>query len=224
MSKITKLKAEKREVTGSKVKRLRDQGIIPSNIFGSGVESVAINVTAEDFYPVYKKAGETGLIEIDLGDDTRSVLISNIQLHPVTDEALHVDFLQVDLKKKVSAAVPVELTGESPAEKEGLGIMVQHVNELEVEALPLDLPESFVLSVESLATLEDSLTVADIKVDAEKVEIQAEPDLIIANITEIREEEPEPVVEGTEETEEDAGASEATEETTNDETDTSSEE
>jgi len=224
MSKITKLKAQKRDMTGSKVKRLRNQGIIPSNIFGSGVESVAISITAEDFYPVYKKAGETGLIEIDLGDDTRSVLISDIQLHPVTDEALHVDFLQVDLKKKVSAAVPVELIGESPAEKEGIGIMVQQVNELEVEALPLDLPESFELSVEGLATLDDFLTVADIKVDTEKIEIQAEPDLIIANITEIREEEPEPIVEGAEETEEETAGNEASGESTGEETKASAEE
>lgn len=201
MSKLTKLSASARELTGRKVKQLRNQDILPANIFGSDIESVAIQVAYDDFIKAFDRAGETGIIEVSLGDDTRSVLVSEIQYHPVTDKVLHVDLREVDLKKKVAAMVPVELVGESPAEKNAIGVLVQHVNELEVEALPLELPEKFELDVSEMATLEDSISVADIKVDVDKVEIQAEPDLIIANVTEIREEEPEPepeVVEGEE--------------------------
>lgn len=192
MSKITKINADRRELLGSKVKKLRNEGLIPANIFGSDIESVAITLAYDDFRRAFERAGETGIIEVSLSDEKRSVLVSDIQFHPVTDSIVHVDLREVDLKKKVSAMVPVELIGESPAEKNGIGVLVQHVNELEVEALPLDLPESFELDVSGLETLEDSLSVADINVDTTKVEIDAEPELIVANITEIREEEPEP--------------------------------
>lgn len=199
-SKLTKLQAEKRTVTGKKVKNLRKEGIIPANIFGKGVESLSIQVKATEFKDVYKQVGETGIVEVTIGKVTRPVLVNGMHTHPVTDEILHIDLRQVDLKAKITANVPVELTGEAPAEKEGLGIMVQQLDEVEVEALPLDLPESFEINVENLKTLEDSIKVSDLKI-AGDVEILTDSERIVANISEIRKEEEPAPVEATDEEE-----------------------
>lgn len=183
-----KLAATKREVFGRKVKQLRTEGKIPANIFGKELKSVSISVTVDDFKKVFNKAGETGIIDISLGKENRPVLVTGVQHHPVTDEILHVDFRQVDLKAKITAQVPVELIGVAPAEKEGLGIMVQQLNEVEVEALPLDLPDTFELDATVLKTLDDSIKVSDIKV-GEKVTILTELEQTVANISAIRQEE-----------------------------------
>jgi large subunit ribosomal protein L25 len=73
---------------------------------------------------------------LEIGKVEKPVLVHNLQVNPVSDVPVHVDFLQVDLKEKVEAEVPVELTGESPAEKQAIGTVVQHLNEIKVEALP----------------------------------------------------------------------------------------
>ena len=93
------IKAAKRKLLGRKVKTLRKKGILPANIYGKGVKSLSVEVRLSDFQKVYKKAGETGLVEIVVGSKKRPVLIHNIQKDPVTDDYIHADFLQVDLKK-----------------------------------------------------------------------------------------------------------------------------
>lgn len=177
------LKAEKRDVLGRKVKHLRKEGVIPANIFGKKVKSLAIKVSSDDFKKVYKDAGETGLVEITLGGkDIRPVLIHNVQVGPVEDGILHVDFLQVDLKEKVTAEVPVEAVGESPAEKQGLGTVVTQINEVEVEALPSDLPEKFEVDLSLLTEVDQAIYVKDIKVDTKKVMILDNPEDIIVKV------------------------------------------
>jgi large subunit ribosomal protein L25 len=121
------------------------------------------------------------------------VLIHHIQEDPVTDKAIHIDFLQVDLKEKVTAQVPIELLGESPAEKEGKGVVVQQIDEIEVEALPGDLPEKFEIDLSSLVNEDDSVYIKDIKVDAKKVSIKNEADQIIVKVEQAKKEEEAPV-------------------------------
>lgn len=187
------LKADKRTVQGRKVKQLRSQGIVPANIFGKNVKSEAISITLEDFENVFEKAGETSLITLSLEGSDHSVLISNVQMDPITDTPLHVDFRQVSLKEKITAMVPVEVVGEAPAEKEGVGTVVHYINEVEVEALPTDLPEKFVVDVSNLSEVDQAIHLKDIKVD-EKVEVLTDPETIIAKV-EAPQKEEEPVVE-----------------------------
>lgn len=186
------LTAEKREVLGRKVKALRTEGKIPANIFGKAVDSTAIVLDSKAFEPVFKEAGETGLIEITVSGSKKPVLIHNVQKDPLTDKILHVDFRQVDLKQKITANVPVELTGESPAEKQGFGTAVQQIDEIEVESLPTDLPEKFEVDISNLNQVDDAIFVKDIKV-SDKVEVKVGPDEIIVKVEALREEEPEPV-------------------------------
>lgn len=181
MSKQT-LKAEKRELVGRKVKSLRKQGLVPANIFGKKIESLAVQVDLKAFDLVYKEAGETGLVELSVGTDKRPVLVHGLQLNPKTDEVVHIDFLQVDLKEKVEAQVPVEVFGESPAEKQSIGTVVQHINEITVEALPADLPEKFEVDKSVLETVDQAVFVKDLKVDSSKVTIINNPDDIVVKV------------------------------------------
>ena len=187
MDKLT-LKAEKRSVVGRKVKNLRKEGYLPGSVYGKKIESESLQLKLADFEKVFKDAGETALVELQINSDKKPVLIHNVQLDPLTDKVLHVDFFQVNLKEKVSAKVPVELMGEAPAEKQALGTVVQYVDEIEVEALPADLPEKFEIDVSSLTEVGQTIYLKDFKFDKSKVEIKEDLEKIIAKVEPPKEE------------------------------------
>lgn len=164
-----KLKAEKRKVSGRKVRKLRQEGILPANIYGKKVKSQAVKLDLRTFLPIYQEVGETGIVNLMLKGETkvRPVLIHNLQLDPVTDQPLHADFYQVDLKKKVTTEVPIELAGESPAVKEKIGILIQPLTEVEVEALPTELPDKFEVDITGLKEVGDAVAVGDLEVPKE---------------------------------------------------------
>ncbi len=178
----TTLKAEKRTQEGRKVKKLRSEGILPGNVYGKKIKSQSVQVVLKDFDKIYKEIGETGLLTLQIGNEEKPVLIHNLQLNPVSDEPVHVDFLQVDLKEKVEADIPVELIGESPAEKQALGTVVQYINEIKVEALPTDLPEEFQVDSSVLAEVDQAVLVKDLKYDKSKVEIKDDLEAIVAKV------------------------------------------
>ena len=176
MTKIL-LKSTKREDFGRKVKRLRKEGLIPVNIFGKKIKSHALTVDYKEFDEVFKKAGETQLIDIE----GKSVLISNIQTDPITGNYLHVDFRQVDLTEKITANIPIEVEGESPAEKQGIGTVVQQLSEIEVEALPTDLIEKIVVDASTLTEVDQAIYVKDLKID-KKITIMTDLESIVVKV------------------------------------------
>ena len=196
------LKAEKRKDLGRKVKKLRRDGILPGNLYGKKIKSEAVQLDANEFLKTYKEVGETGLLELAINRDKRNMLIHNVQLDPVTDAPLHADFMQVDLKQKVTAGVPIELVNESPAEKQGLGTVVQYIDEVEVEALPTDLPDKFEIDVSKLTEADQIISVKDLVFDSKKVEIKADDlEKIVVKVEPPRKEEevtppPEPEIPG----------------------------
>ena len=157
------LKVEPRKVLGKKVKKLRKEGFLPANIYGKDVKSEAVQVAFKDFEKTYKEAGETGLVELQLDGHVRPVLIHNVQYEILTNLPLHADFYQVNLKEKVKTMVPLVFVGEPLAVTNKVGILLEQMAEIEVEALPTDLPEKIEVNVESLANVDDQITVADIK-------------------------------------------------------------
>ncbi len=175
------LNANTRDLLGRKVKTLRNEGLAPANIFGKNIKSTSIQINTKEFQSVYKEAGETSIVELNLGKDIRHTLISNVQLHPVTDQILHVDFREVNLKEKITAQVPVELEGESQAEKSGVGTVVTQLSEIEVEALPTDIPENFVVNIESLSEVDQAIYVKDIKAPT-GVTITEDPESIVVKV------------------------------------------
>jgi large subunit ribosomal protein L25 len=186
----TVLNIEKRKVIGREVKFLRRQGILPANIYGKKIKSLAVQLTAKSFLPVLKEVGETSLLELKVeGEEkTRPVLIHAVQFHPLSGEPLHADFYEVDLKEKVTTKVPVELIGESPAIKEKIGILIQPLSEVEVEALPADLPEKIEVDISGLKAIDDVVLVENIKV-GEAIKILTEGQEVLAKIDALAKEE-----------------------------------
>lgn len=194
-----KLTVERRSVFGRKVKTLRKKGILPANIYGKDFKSTAVQLSIGDFKKAYDLVGETGIVGLQVNGDVLPVLIHNVQFDPLSDEPIHADFLKVNLTEKVTATVPIEFIGESPAEKTGEGVVVHQMDEIEVEALPADLPEKITVDISGLAAVDDAIKVADLKIDKSKVEVKANPGQIVVNVAAPTKEEevaPAPEVEG----------------------------
>ncbi len=201
------LAATKREIFGKKLKSLRREGQLPGNVYGKGVESLAVQISMKEFRDLYKEVGATGLVELTIAGDTkRPVLIHNVAMDHIKQLPLHADFYQVNLKEKVVTMVPVVITGEPKAVADKLGQLLQTLSEVEVEALPADLPGEFTVDVTELAELDAQITVADLK-KPHGVEVLSEPTSVIAKIAAVVEE-PEPVAEEAAEGEESAESTE----------------
>jgi large subunit ribosomal protein L25 len=186
----TQLVVSPRTVVGKKVKTLRSSGLTPANVFSKGKESTSVQVDTKAFLAAYKKTGETGLIDLKIEGENmpRPVLVDNVDRHPVSDKVLHVDFHEVNLKEKVTAMIPVEAVGDSEAVKAG-HVLVMPYNELEVEALPTDLPEKFEVDITALKAVGDDVKLSDVNYDREKVEVQGiDQDEVVATIQAMKEE------------------------------------
>lgn len=190
MAKIT-LHAKKREITGRKIKKLRKEGILPANVYGKNIKSQALSLKLDEFKKVYEQAGETEIVNllVEGEKESRPILIQNLQTDPLTDEPLHVDLRQIILTEKITAKIPVELVGESPAVQQKLGILIQPVSEIEIEALPTDLPEKFSVDVSGLANVGDEIKIKDLPLPKKEIEIKMDSDLVIAKINPLAEEE-----------------------------------
>lgn len=185
MAKIS-LSLEPRTVTGKKVKALRKQGIVPGNVFGNKVASTAIQVRKTLFRPVFEQAGETQIVYVRVGEEKedRPILFTNVQHDPVSGDILHLDLRQVNLKEKIIANIPVQLVGEAPAVKELQASLITNLDEIEVEALPTDLPEHFTVDVSILKNIGDSIKIADLDIDRTKIEVKDDLETIIVTVAE----------------------------------------
>jgi len=211
-----KLTVEKRTVLGKKVKTLRRDGLLPANVYGKGLSSVAVQLPMNKFDTVHKEVGETGIIDLEFDGKNHPVLVKNLQLAYPARTPLHVDFYQVNMKEKVKTMVPLSLAGEPVAVTEKVGTLLQTLNEVEVEALPDNLPEHIEIEISHLAAVDDHITVGDLKAP-EGVEILTDPSQTVVKIAELvaPEPEPEPEAETTEGAEGEAAEGEAGAETEN---------
>ena len=202
------LTAEKRTTTGRKVKNLRKQGIVPANIFGKKTKSIAISIDGPTFEKVYKEAGETGIVEVVVEKATHPVLITNVQIHPVSRQVIHADLHEVDLKEKVHADIPVVIIGEAKAVSDKIGVLLNLLDKVEVEALPTELPEHIEVDVTSLATVGDVIKVGDLKIPS-GVELHTDRELEVVKIDELVTKEAEKDAEAAKEAAAEAGAEDA---------------
>lgn len=178
-----KLKVEKRTILGKGLKKLRRDGIIPANVYGKNIKSESLQVKADELEKVYKETGETGLVDLELEGKLIPVLIHNVQKN-FRGKVLHTDFFQVNLKEKVKAMVPLEIIGEPAAVTEKLGILMNIIDEVEVEALPESLPENIEVNIKLLAKVNDQVLVSDLKVP-EGVEILTDGSQVVSKIAEL---------------------------------------
>lgn len=171
-----------------KAKYLRRKGLVPGVLYGHGVTNVNLQASAADLAKVYKKAGTSTLIELDLGKDKRVALIHDLDLNPVTDEISHVDFHQVKLDEKIKTDIQLVFTGEPPAVKELDGTLFTNKDSVEVEALPQDLVHEIIIDISGLKTFEDVIHMKDISAP-KGITILTDPDELVATVHPPRSEE-----------------------------------
>jgi large subunit ribosomal protein L25 len=193
------LNAEERTLRGSHLKALRREGILPAVVYGAGIESTAIELDQHEASKILATVGGSTLVTLNIGKEKHRVLVREIQRDVIRLDILHVDFLKVAMDVKIRTMVPVELVGEAPVVYELGGLLVTGLSEIEVEALPSDLPERVTVDISSLVSMDDSITVADL-VFGEGVEVLTSPDELIASAVyqveeEIEEEEVEEIFE-----------------------------
>jgi large subunit ribosomal protein L25 len=143
---------EPRTTTGKKVKRLRQAGIIPVHLYGSGISSRTLQCQRPTLIRVLALAGGNTPITVSVeGDeDEHLAFVREVQWDPIRGDLVHVDFLRAEATQRVSAEVPITLTGDSPGARLANGIVVQQLRSVVVEALPLDMPAELVVDLAML--------------------------------------------------------------------------
>ncbi len=182
MAEQTSLPAQRRAVQGKKVRQLRRQGIIPANVFGRGRASTAIQVSALDLQRLLSRRGGARIISLQIDGTDEAALLRHVQRDPRTGHIEHVDFMHVEMTRKIRARVPVHLVGEAPAVRQLGGVLLHMSDAIEVECLPRDLPEALELDISGLDQLDATLHVSDIHLP-QGVELLDDPDEPVAKVT-----------------------------------------
>lgn len=186
MHEIT-LKLDVRTAEGKKVAGLRRDGFVPSVIYGAQDEPISTQSAIVETTKVAHAAGKHTPVTLQLDGAKKLAIIKSIDVDPVRRTIMHIAFHAIKQNDVITTEVPVVLVGEgeSPAERAGL-VILQAIEHLEVKAKPASLPESLEISVADLATVEDKLTVGDIKLPegVEFADNEQDLELVIANVYE----------------------------------------
>lgn len=187
MTKIT-LKTENRTVKGKKVKKLRREGLLPINLFGKDIKSIALTTKLIDFKKVFQKAKTTQVIYVGVGQKEYPVLVQNLQIHPVNRNLLHADLKKIDLKEKTEVEVPIEVIGELAVVKSGEADLMILQPAVWVECLPTKIPEKIVVDISKLEGIGSEVKIKDLATSPEYKYID-EAQQIVVQIVEAKKEE-----------------------------------
>lgn len=182
------LQAKGREIKGKKVKNLRQAGFLPAVIYGEGIPSQSIAVSYKEFKSAYKEAGESTLLKLEVEGKPYNVLIHGIAYDPLRGNPIHADFYAVRMDRVIRTKIPLEFIGESPAVKNEGGILIKVLQEIEVEALPQNLPHEIRADISKLDILESKLLVKDLGLPPE-VKVMAEAGEVVVLVETPRAEE-----------------------------------
>jgi len=188
MDKI-KLGAKTRVEKGRKTNKGRKAGQVPAVVYGKGIESQLLWIDSLEFRRLVKKFGESVVIDLAINDkDERNVIIHEVQKDPVKNNIIHLDFYQVNMKEKIETEVELVFVGESEAVKALGGILVKSISHVKVKCLPADLPSHIDVDISKITNFEEHITIKDLKI-SEKVEIESDPETVVALVTPPRTEE-----------------------------------
>lgn len=191
MAKQLLIKAKQRE--NKKPNALRQEGYVPATIYGHGLNSESIQISAKEFSKIpHKTYSHINEIEIE-GKEKYPVLIRNVQIDPVNDRFLNIEFYRIKSDEKIKVRVPLSYVGHSPAVIAG-GVLIVSYNEIEVQCLPKDIPDFIEVNLEQIVEIGQGVQAKDLKV-AENIQILAQPNEVMAKVEiakthEIEEEKP----------------------------------
>lgn len=177
------LQAKVRQTLGKSVRKVRAAGSLPAVVYGNKSEAKTIEVPQSAFEKVYRSAHGSHLIDLQIdGAAPMKVLVHDVQYHPLSQRAVHVDFLQVNMTEKITAEVPVRVTGESPAVKGLGGTLLKNITEVTVSCLPDKLIDEIVIDIAKLQTFEDVVTLGSLQLP-EGVSVVGKPDEVVVMVT-----------------------------------------
>jgi len=199
------LSAEIRDELGRPVKGLREKGLLPAVVYGQKTKNLALVLNSQEFETVFKETGESSLINLKIKGQKQDlpVLIHDFQKDPLSGKIIHVDFYSPDMEKEVKTFVPLKIDGVSLAVKDLEGTLIKNISELEVKALPMNIPHEIVVNIDSLDVFGKEIFVKDLKVP-EGVEILKDPEEVVVLVsapTRVEEELEKPIEEKVEEVE-----------------------
>ena len=180
------LDVEKRDIK-SPLGEMRKSGKIPAVFYGKKEKSTPIALSFPIFEKTLQSAGESTVLHLKGTGIDVDVLIYDVDRDPVTDKPRHVDFYAIEKDKKLEVKIPLEFIGIAPAVKDMGAVLVKVMHELEIEALPKDLPHNLVVDLSTLATFDSVIKVKDIKLPA-GVQIKGNAEEIVASVYEPKEE------------------------------------
>ncbi len=176
------LQVQKRETLGTRVKNLRKQGFIPAELYGKGLENLHVSIPAKEFKKALKEAGENTVVTVLLDGTKYPVLINDVSYHPVTNDFRSVDLYRIRMDEKLKVGVPLEFVGISSAVKEKNGVLVRPLQELEVEALPMDIPRDIKVDVSTITEIGQTILVKDLDIP-KGVRVLVDADAVVATVT-----------------------------------------
>lgn len=177
-----KLAAEPREITGKAVKRLRQEGRLPGVVYGHGADSSNVSVDSHEFDQLRRQVGSNALVDLSVdGQTAQPVLVSGVQIHPVTRRPLHVDLFLVTMTEELTVDVQLVAHGDAPAATLGGGTLLHPNETVKVRALPDNLPQSIEYEVASLTDFELTIRVRDLTIPAD-VTLLTDGDEIVARV------------------------------------------
>jgi large subunit ribosomal protein L25 len=177
---------EKRDPKAS-LSEIRKAGKMPAVFYGKKEVSTPIMLSYAVFEKTLKDAGESTILHLTGDDVDVDVLIHDVDLDPVTDKPRHADFYAIEKGKKLEIEVPIEFIGVAPAVKDLGGILVKVMHEVEISALPKDLPQKLEVDISSLIAFDSIITAKDIKLP-EGVELKVKLEDVVASVYEPKEE------------------------------------
>ena len=179
------LRAEPRDVHGKKVKRLRREGLVPGVVYGPVVQdTVSVSVNRREFDKFYQRAGHSTVFSLKWEGGNQPVLIREVQVDPVTRNPLHIDFFAPNMRVVLRQMVPVALEGMGVH----AGVLQTILNEVEVEALPADLPQQISVDASGLTSVGDGIHTSDLHLPSAVTLITAGEELIASLVAEAAEE------------------------------------
>lgn len=163
----------------AKAKNLLKEGFIPAVVYGHNFKTQVLQVPQKEFLKIYREAGSSQLISLQIDGKALSTLVHEVQKDPVSHEIIHVDFYHITKGQKVTALIPLVFEGVAPGVKDKGGTLITHMREIEIEGLPEKLPASLAVDISSLEEFGDEIKVSDLKLP-EGVQTTVQPEVIVA--------------------------------------------
>jgi len=183
------VEAQPREARGKNVaRRVRKSGKVPAVVYGAGKEPVAVSVDPKQISRIlHSESGHNTIFDLQVDGERTKAMIVEWQYEPIKGALLHLDLKRIAMDQRLRVKVPVFAKGEAAGVKQQGGILDQVLREVEVECLPGDIPSHIDANVSHLV-FGESVRVADLPVDRNKVKILTPADQVVAHVTAVKEE------------------------------------